>query len=101
MVAVHDPEMIRDKYDGRRKGADVVCDNNPAFCHCGFQHALVIDAAQAWPVRGERDGVYPVGCEIFGKPARIVLVQQEPYLDRLRHCRAPADVPRPPAPRPG
>jgi hypothetical protein len=56
-VAVHDPEMFRDKDRCRSEGADILRDHNPSFRHGGLQHPLVIDAAETWPVRRQRDGV--------------------------------------------
>ena len=51
MVAVHDPEMIRDENRCRSKVTDVLGDHNPALRHGGLQHALVVHAAETWPVR--------------------------------------------------
>jgi len=51
MVAVHDPEMILDESCCRAEGTDVLGDHNPALRHCGLQHALIIHAAETWPVR--------------------------------------------------
>jgi hypothetical protein len=51
MVAVHDPEMIRDENCCRAEGSDVLSDHDPALRLCGHQHALVIDATETWPVR--------------------------------------------------
>jgi len=51
MVAVHNPEMIRNENRCRAKGADVLGDHNAPLRHGGLQHPLVIDAAEAWPVR--------------------------------------------------
>jgi hypothetical protein len=51
MVAVHDPEMIRDEQYRSSEGADVLRDNNPALCHGSFQHPLIIDAPESRPVR--------------------------------------------------
>ncbi len=51
MVAVHDPKVVRDESCRRAECIDVLGDNNPALCYCGFQHTLVIDATKARPVR--------------------------------------------------
>ena len=51
MVAVHDPDMIRNKSRCRAGGTDVLGHHNAALRHSGLQHALVIDAAETWPVR--------------------------------------------------
>jgi hypothetical protein len=51
MVAVHNPKMIRDKSRRRAEGTDVLRDHHSALRHRGLQHPLIIDAAQAWPVR--------------------------------------------------
>ena len=51
MVAVHDPEMIRDEKYRSSEGAHVLGDNNPALCHCSFQHPLIVDAPEGRPVR--------------------------------------------------
>ena len=51
MVAVHNPEMIRNENRCRAEGTDVLGDHNAPLRHSGFQHAPVIDAAEARPVR--------------------------------------------------
>ena len=51
MVAVHNPEMIRNENRCRAEGTDVLGDHNAPLRHSRLQHALVIDAAEAWPVR--------------------------------------------------
>lgn len=84
MVAVHDPKMIRDESCCRTERAHVLGHNNPALCHRGFQRTLVIDATEPWPMLRQRDRINSVGCEVFGKPTRVVLIQQEPNLDTLR-----------------
>ena len=51
MVAILDPEMIRDEDHCGPESTDVFGDNDPALCHCSFKHALVIDAPEGRPVR--------------------------------------------------
>jgi hypothetical protein len=51
MVAVHDPEVIRNESRCRTEGADVLGDHNPLLRHGGLEHALVVDTAEARPVR--------------------------------------------------
>ncbi len=51
MVAVHDPEVARHESCRRAERIDVLGDNNPALCYCGFKHTLVNDATKARPVR--------------------------------------------------
>jgi hypothetical protein len=51
MVAVHNPEMIRNENRCRAEGTDVLSNYNPSLRYGGLQHALVIDAAEAWPAR--------------------------------------------------
>jgi hypothetical protein len=50
MVAVHDPEMIRDEEHCGPEGTDIFGDDGPALGHRSFQHALVIDAPEGRPV---------------------------------------------------
>jgi hypothetical protein len=51
MVAVHDPEVIRNDSRCRTEGADVLGDHHPLLRHGGLEHALVVDTAEARPVR--------------------------------------------------
>lgn len=51
MVAVHDPEMIRDKSRRQPEGTDVLGDHNPALRNRGLQHTLAIDSAETGSVR--------------------------------------------------
>lgn len=101
MMAVHDPDMIRYERCSYAESADILGDDDPAFAYRSLEHASVISPAKSGPVSSQRNGVKTVSRKVLGEPTWVMLIQQESDLVILRWHRAPADVPRRPAHRPG
>ncbi len=101
MMAVHDPDMIRYERCSYAESADILGDDDPAFGYRSLEHTSVISPAKSGPVSSQRNGVKTVSRKVLGEPTRVMLIQQESDLVILRWHRAPADVPRRPAPHPG